>query len=420
MKNTLQTLKSKGLVQDTSDETTISNIPAGTHFYCGFDPTATSLQLGNLVPLILSIHLARAGLKPIILFGGATGLIGDPSGKSQERPLLELETIKRNIDNQMQQVRSIMQRAGISEIMFVNNWDWTQGVSILEFLRDVGKHFTINYMLAKDSVKNRIESGGISFTEFSYMLLQSFDYLHLFKNYNCKLQIGGSDQWGNITAGLELIRKKLAAETSALSIPLLTNSQGKKFGKSEGGAIWLDPEQTSPYKLYQYLLNVGDQDALKYLRMLTFLQDSELQQISTESQNKPEERIAQQYLAKELCRLIHGEEATTDAIKSSSVLFSGELDSLSPAKIKEIFSEVPSTSISCEKTKSLSLADLLVEAGLAKSKGEARRLVAGGGAYLNEKRILDASESLSAESLSAGSILIFRAGKKNYALLELI
>jgi tyrosyl-tRNA synthetase len=320
----------------------------------------------------------------------------------------------------MQQVRMIMKRSGINEIMFVNNWDWTQGVSILEFLRDVGKHFTVNYMLAKDSVKNRIESGGISFTEFSYMLLQSFDYLHLYKNYNCKLQIGGSDQWGNITAGLELIRKKLGAETSALSIPLLTNSQGKKFGKSEGGAIWLDPEQTSPYKLYQYLLNVGDQDALKYLRMLTFLPETELQQIAAESQNKPEDRVAQQYLAKELCNLIHGEEATTEAIKSSSVLFSGELEALSPAKIKEIFADVPSTSISCEKTKNLSLADLLVEAGLAKSKGEARRLVAGGGAYLNEKRIQDANQSLSVETLTTGSILIFRSGKKNYALLELL
>jgi tyrosyl-tRNA synthetase len=414
----IELLREKGLVQDYSDLELFKKLPAGSTFYVGFDPTASSLQLGNLVPLILSIHLAKAGYQPILLFGGATGLIGDPSGKSKERPLLAPEVVHENIQRQMQQASSIFKRCGLNDLRFVNNLDWTKDVSILDFLREVGKHFTVNYMLAKDSVKNRLEDGGISFTEFSYMLLQSFDYLHLYQNYNCRLQIGGSDQWGNITSGLELIRKKIAGEAYALSIPLLTNAHGKKFGKSEGGAIWLDADLTPPYQLYQYLLNVGDTDAIKYLKLFSFSPASDLNEITRQANAEPEKRITQHLLAKELCTLIHGDEATQEAIKSSEALFSGDLENFTPDKIRSMFSAAPSTDISAAKLSEFTYVDLLSSSGIVSSKGEARRLISGGGAYFNEKRIEDPAQKV--PTLTAGQVIVLRSGKKKYLLVDVI
>ncbi len=404
----LDELENRGLLFDIANKEALTPCP----FYLGIDPTAPSLQIGNLVGLLTTARLAQAGFEPIILFGGATGSIGDPSGKSAERKLLDRSEIQSNIEAQKKQVNEIFSKLNITP-KFVDNYDWTHNVSILDFLRDIGKHFTVNYMLAKDSVKNRIEGDGISFTEFTYMLLQAFDFLFLYKNYGCKLQVGGSDQWGNMTAGLELIRRKLSGEASVLCWPLLTDKAGRKFGKSESDAIWLDPKLTSPYKCYQYLLNVADDEVIKLLKIFSFKSLNDISAIESEFKAAPEKRTAQKELAESVTKLVHGEEKTAEALNATSVLFGGgDLNQLPETLLKEVFSEVPHSRVS--KDERLSASDLFIKAGVVKSKGEAKRLISAGGAYIQGTRISDPDESVRLDR----SVLILRSGKKSYFLVE--
>ena len=417
--NLLEELTWRGLVQDISDPEALSKLKQGDVFYLGFDPSAPSLQVGNLVPLIVSIHLTKAGFNPILLFGGATGSIGDPGGRSSERNLLELEQVANNVKLQEQQARAIWQSAGSSIApTFVNNIEWTKDITALSFLRDVGKHFTVNYMLAKDSIKSRLGGEGISYTEFSYMLLQAFDYLHLYQTKRCRLQIGGSDQWGNLTAGLELIRRKIQGEAYALSCPLITNSDGKKFGKSEGNAVWLDPSMTSPYKFHQFWLNVPDGDVIRLIKVFTFESKQRVDSIEAEMLAQPEKRAAQQLLADSVCTLVHGAQATIDAKRSADALFSGSLEGLSSAQLLELFKDAPTTTITAAQVRELDLLGLL-SVTVAKSKGEARRLVQGGGIYLDNARVSDEALKLKDTAIQKQGFIIIRSGKKNYHLVRL-
>lgn len=414
----LDDLKARGLVFDTTDPEIDKKLEKSTAFYVGIDPTAPFMQLGNLLSLIMIAHLSKAGFSPILLFGGATGSIGDPSGKSKERNLLDDETVNKNIAQQSADAKSILERLGVTP-KFVNNADWTKNVPVIDFLRDVGKFFTVNYMIAKDSVKQRLEGDGISFTEFSYMLLQSFDFLHLYSHHNCKLQIGGSDQWGNMTAGLELIRKKASGEAYALCWPLLTDAQGKKFGKSESGTIWLNKNGTSSFKLYQFFLNLSDDDAKKFSPLLSLKPLTEIQSNLNDSAASPEKRIAQKSLGEEIVKLIHGEEGLKEALKASEVLFgSGNITDLSEETLKDVFSEVPHTSIDKASLNELTLLDLFVSTKLSNSKGDARRLIQQGGAYIHGERITDGAVKFSESAFKEKQVLVLRAGKKQYALLE--
>jgi tyrosyl-tRNA synthetase len=416
--NILEELTWRGLLQDISDPEALSKLKQGDAFYIGFDPTARSLQIGNLVPLVVSIHLTKAGFKPILLFGGATGTIGDPSGKNAERNLLDLEQVAQNVRLQEKQAENLWKQAGATVTpLFVNNLDWTKDVSLLTFLREVGKHFTVNYMTSKEVVKTRLAGEGISYTEFSYMLLQSFDFLHLYQHHNCKLQIGGSDQWGNLTAGLELIRKKIQGEAYALSFPLITNSEGKKFGKSEGNALWLDPEMTSPYKFHQFWLNVPDADAIRLLKVFTFESREKIEEVERASAAKPEDRLAQKLLADSVCTLVHGAQATEDAKRAAEALFKGSLDGLSSSMIQEIFADAPSSVVTPAQVDELDILTLL-STTVAKSKGEARRLVQGGGIYLDNERVADEKLKVSDTKLLSNGFIVLRSGKKNYHIVR--
>jgi tyrosyl-tRNA synthetase len=407
----------RGLIQDISDPESLKRLSNGDRFYIGFDPTAPSLQLGNLVPMIVMIHLGQAGLAPIMLFGGATGAIGDPSGKSAERPLLHREEIERNILSQQTKAQEIFERCQV-KVAFVNNYDWTGPIGLIEFLREIGKHFTVNYMIAKEVVKARLEAEGISFTEFSYMLLQANDFLHLYKAMGCKMQAGGSDQWGNITAGLELIRRKIQGDACAFSVPLLTDSQGKKFGKSEGGALWLDPAMTSPYRLHQFFLNVADQDVVKLLKVFTFMREDEIAALGETVSSAPEKREAQRLLADSVCTLVHGEQATRDAKRGAEVLFGGSLEGLSRGLLEEIFREVPSSSFAREQVSGFSFVDLLAECGMMPSRGEAKKLIKNGGAYLNNQRIADINLQMRDNPVLDSGLFVIRTGKKSYHLIR--
>lgn len=415
----LHELEWRGLLQDVSDREALEKLPKGTPFYIGFDPTAPSFQVGNLVPLIVAGHLSRAGFTPIILFGGATGTIGDPGGKSAERVLLDLDRVAANVELQQNQVRTLLSRMGFKEEpLFVNNLEWTKDVSVLSFLRDVGKHFTVNYMIAKDSVKSRLSGEGISYTEFSYMLLQAFDFLHLYQSKKVKLQIGGSDQWGNITAGLELIRRRLGEQAFALSFPLITDSQGKKFGKSAGNAMWLDPSMVSPYKFHQFWLNTQDADVIKLLKLFTLKTKEEIAELEQAMAQSPESRPGQRALADAVCTLVHGESATQEAIKSAEALFGGSLDGLSTEQLLDLFSEAPTTEVTREEVSTMDLLSLLAKT-VAKSKGEARRLLSGGGIYVDNCRATEESLKIADTNLSKTGLLILRSGKKNYHVVKM-
>ena len=418
LKETIEELKWRGLLYEATDEEAIAKLESDKSFYVGIDPTASSMQLGNLLPLIVSAHLAKAGLKPMFLFGGATGAIGDPSGKSDERKLLDAATVESNISTQSTQATEIFKRLDITP-KFVNNADWTKEVTFIEFLREVGKYFTVNYMIAKETVKTRLEGSGISYAEFSYMLLQANDFRHLYETENCRLQLGGSDQWGNITAGLELIRKKIQGEAYGLCWPLITDSQGRKFGKSEAEVVWLSAELTSPYKLHQFWLNIDDKDAVPYLKMFTFLSKKEIESLEKAQEEAPHKREAQKALADSLVTLVHGEQAVIDAKKSAEVLFGGSIEGLSENQLEEIFSDVPSSTIERSKAGEMTYLETLVETGCVKSKGEGKRLVTGGGAYLNNIRVEDPEAKLSDTDALKGSLLILRTGKKNYHLVKI-
>ena len=393
--------------------------------YAGFDPTADSLQAGNLVPVMGLRRFQQAGHKPIALVGGATGMIGDPSGKSDERNLLIPETLEHNLSCQKKQLEQLLDfGTDENKVMIVNNYDWMKEFSFLEFLRDVGKNFRIGEMMSKDSVKNRIgsEGSGMSYTEFSYQILQGYDFYHLYKNMDCEIQIGGSDQWGNIVSGTELIRRKLGVETQAFGItfPLVTTATGEKLGKSAGNAIWLDPEKTSPYEFYQYWINTDDRDVERYLLMFSFKPLNKIKAIVEEHQTAPERRMGQKALAEEITEMVHGQDQLQKALSASKVLFGGSIEGLSADDLKSIFSDVPSTSIDeSDLNEGISILDLFAQVELSPSRGQAKKLVQSGGAYLNNEKITDIGLVVKKENLASESVLILRSGKKKYHLVQL-
>ncbi|MBC8871136.1 MAG: tyrosine--tRNA ligase [Planctomycetes bacterium] len=417
----------RGLIHQVTDD---QQLPAWLQaasrtVYIGFDPTADSLHVGSLLPLLTLRRFQRAEHRPIALVGGATGMIGDPSGKSEERNLLSVETLRANVAGLERQMRRLLDfDCGDTSALLVNNFDWMQGFSFLEFLRDIGKNFPVNVMLAKDSVKGRLErtDSGLSFTEFSYMLLQAYDFVYLNEHYGCELQAGGSDQWGNITAGIDLGRRMRGVQLYGLTCPLLTTSDGTKMGKTEQGAIWLSTARTSPYAFYQYWINVADSDAGMCLRFLTELEREEIEALDSSREQEPHQRQSQKRLAEELTRLLHGEEGLATAQGATNIFFGAEIDDLNDAQLVEIFADVPSKQFPKDQLAGdgLPLVDALVLAGLAKSKSEARRTIKQGGAYVNNRRVTDVEARLTANDLASESVIVLRAGKKRYALLRFV
>ncbi len=389
-------------------------------FYCGFDPSAESLHIGNLVPIMGMMHFQRRGHKPVVLVGGGTGLIGDPSGKTEERKLQTLDDIERNLAGIRAQLGKMLAFEGENAAIMVNNADWLRELRLLDFLRDFGKHFSVNVMLARESVRARLQDRdhGISYTEFTYSLLQAYDFLHLHDTFGCRLQLGGSDQWGNIVAGMDLTRRLRQSETFGLTFPLVTKSDGAKFGKSEEGNVWLDPKRTSPYKFYQFWINQADGDVPRLLRYFTFLPQEEIEALEHELSAAPEKRAAHRKLAEEVTAMIHGKEQLANAVKASQAMFGGDLSGLDDATLEDIFSEMPSTSFPRETLASgKPLVDVLVESGVFASKGEARRMIKSGGVYLNNARVAE-DATLTPDSLSSERIAVVRKGKKNYHLLK--
>lgn len=391
--------------------------------YIGFDPTAASLHVGSLLPMMALARMQRFGHTPIAIVGGGTGMIGDPSGKTVSRQLLTVEKIDENLAGIRAQLEKVLDfDAPVNPARIVNNADWLRQLNLLEFLRDTGKHFTISYMLAKDSVKRRLEQeDGLTFTEFSYMMLQAYDYLVLHDHYKVALQMGGSDQWGNITAGCELIRKLRAGKAHGLVMPLVTTSSGVKFGKTEAGAVWLDPELTSPFRFYQFWLNTDDRDVPKYLRFFTFMDQEAVTALEDELTRSPGKREAPRALAREVTRLIHGEEAVARAERASALLFGDRITELTVAEVTAVFDDVPSTVVEADRVAGdgMGVTELLVATGLAGSKGEAARLVKGGGVYVNNRRVADERGRLTAEQAIEGRLFVLRKGARQYHLVRL-
>ncbi|HEX9944837.1 MAG TPA: tyrosine--tRNA ligase [Thermoanaerobaculia bacterium] len=397
--------------------------------YIGFDPTAASLHVGSLLPILGLARLQRFGHSPIAIAGGGTGMIGDPSGKSQERQLLTKEKIEENLQGIKGQLARFLDfEAKDNPARIVNNADWLATIPLIDFLRDVGKYFTVNAMTAKESVRRRLEGEeGISFTEFSYMLLQAYDYLVLYDHYGCRLQMGGSDQWGNITAGADLIRRlrgEGAEEKLAhgLVFPLVTTSSGVKFGKTEAGTIWLDPALTSPFRFYQFWINTDDRDVVTYLKFFTWLKQEEIAELEEKVRTAPQEREAQRWLAREVTRMVHGEEELARAERASAVLFGAEISELSPREVLDIFADVPSITVERFRLdgQGLPLAELLVSSGLVPSKGEARRSIQGGGVYLNNRRVADERKAVTVDDSVGGEFVVLRKGRKEYRLVRLL
>lgn len=417
----LQDLERRGLIQQTTDEDGLRKHLAENKItlYCGFDPTADSLHIGHLLPLTMLMRFQRAGHRPIALIGAGTGMIGDPSGRSTERSLNEMNVVHDYADSLRNQMANILQ-ADQEDSGFVarNNYDWLSKLNIIEFLRDVGKHFTVNYMLAKDSVASRIEDG-ISFTEFSYMLLQSYDFMKLYEEENCTLQIGGSDQWGNITAGLEFIRRTRKegeeAEAYGLTVPLITKADGTKFGKTAGGAVWLDPEKTSPYEFYQFWYNTDDRDVIKFINYFTFLEQEEIAVLEKAVEENPGAREAQKRLAEEMTKLVHGEAALNQAIKISEALFSGDVKELTMEEIEQGFKDVPNYETEKEE---IPLVDLLVAAKISPSKRQAREDINNGAIYINGERNQDVQHVVTAEDRLEDAFTVIRRGRRKYFLVR--
>ncbi len=423
--NIYDELQWRGLVADCTDvEQLRRRLSSGPiTLYAGFDPTADSLHVGNLVPLIALRRFQLLGHNPIAIAGGATGSIGDPSGKSAERNLLTHEVLQENITSVKKQLQQLLDfDTSTNPARLLDNASWTAPVSYLDFLRDIGKFFTVNMMVAKESVRARMEDRevGISYTEFSYMLLQAFDFFHLRKEHECELQIGGTDQWGNITAGIELTRKKLGAQIFGLTLPLITNADGSKFGKTVAGAIWLDAKRTSVYRFYQFWIRTDDRDVIRMLKFFTFLSLEEIALIEQEHLAKPEARAAHKALAKAVTDLIHGPNATQEAMRASEILFGGELEGISEATFNDIVGEVPTKSIEPFKTDGTGfpLVDALVHAGVATSKGQARKDIEGGGIYVNNLRETSVTRVLSPTDLLFGKHILIRKGKRNYVVLS--
>ncbi len=423
MTDILAELDWRGLYADCTDRAALakrlSEGPAT--LYCGFDPTADSLHVGNLVPLLALRRFQQHGHHPIALAGGATGMVGDPSGKSDERNLLTPEQLAHNLDRIKPQLARFLAFEGVKNpARLVNNHDWTGDVTFLAFLRDIGKHITVNSMVAKDSVRSRMQDrgDGISFTEFSYMLLQAHDFYHLRKTFNCELQVGATDQWGNITVGTELTRKKLGATVWGLVFPLLTKSDGAKYGKTATGAVWLDPRRTSPYRFYQFFVNADDADVVKLLKTLTFLSKDEIAALEKELKSNPGARAAQKTLAKEMTVLVHGQEALDAALKASAILFGGSLEGVTEQIFNDVGGEVPTKDLEKAKLEGAGapIAELVVHAGLESSKGAARKSLEAGGVYLNNLRI-DHTRRVTTSDLLFGKYLLLRKGKKSHAVV---
>ena len=389
--------------------------------YCGFDPTADSLHVGSLLPVMTLARLQRAGHTPVALVGGGTGLIGDPSGKRAERTLQTAEQVEANAAGIRRQLERFLDFDGPAGARMVNNADWLTTVGLTDFLRDVGKHFTVGYMTAKESVRSRVETG-LSFTEFSYMLLQAYDFLVLYQRDGVTVQIGGSDQWGNITAGTELVRRSAGGQAHGLTMPLVTNASGAKFGKTEAGAVWLDPERTSPYRFYQFWLGTGDDDVLGYLKLFTWLGRDEVAGLAEQMEARPGARDAQRALARAVTTMVHGQAATEAAERTGRALFGGDLAGLSAAALAEVFDEAPTLDVPAARFAGdgVPAVDLLVEAGLAASKGEARRLVKGGGVRVGDDRADDEGRLVTAADAVDGAVVVLRKGKKSVAVVRLV
>lgn len=418
-------LRWRGLIHDIMPGTEELLSEGMTSAYIGFDPSSDSLHIGNLVSILLLRHLQLDGHKPYALVGGATGMIGDPSGKSEERNLLDEKTLRENQESIKKQLARFLDFSADTPnaAVMVNNYDWMKNFSFLEFIRDIGKHITVNYMTAKDSVKKRLDSG-MSFTEFTYQLVQGYDYLHLYQNFNVKLQMGGSDQWGNITTGTELIRRKAGGEAFALTSPLITKADGGKFGKTESGTIWLDAEKTSPYHFFQFWLNAADEDAINYIRIFTFLPKEEIEELIAAHSQAPHERLLQRKLAEEVTRLVHSEEALHSAIEATQILFGKgtheSLAALDEETLLSIFEGVPIFQIDQSLLEQgVVLIDLLaVHTAIFPSKGEARRTIQGGGVSLNKEKMSNADEQVNKSHLIGNRFLLVQKGKKQYYLIR--
>ncbi len=422
MAGVLDDFKARGLVETVSDEALGKLLDSETvSFYAGYDPTAKSLQIGNLFAIVTMRRLQLAGHRPVVIVGGATGMIGDPSGKSDERNLLDEETIQSNLNAMRGQLENLLDfDCGENSAVMLNNYDWLGKFTFLEFLRDVGKRFRLGEMLSKESVRRRVDSeAGMSFTEFTYQMLQAYDFLYLYRNYGVRLQLGGGDQWGNITAGIELTRKVDSTQVFGMVIPLVTDAQGRKFGKSEGGTIYLDPEMTSPYQMYQYLINSDDTSVLTYLKYFTFLTLDEIADLERQIQENPAARQAQKTLAASVVEMVHGKAGLESAAKATRIFFGEKIENLSDADLTGIFADVPAVELSRSALDAgLNVLDLLAETPLFKSKGEARRAVGQNGVYLNNEPISDTEQSISAEDLASETALVIRKGKKNYCLVK--
>jgi tyrosyl-tRNA synthetase len=427
--NFVEELKWRGMIHDIMPGTEELLKKERTSGYIGFDPTADSLHIGHMVQVMMLMHFQRAGHTPIALVGGATGMIGDPSGKSEERNLLDEPSLRKNQEAIKKQLSKFLDFQSDKEnrAIMVNNYDWMKEYSFLGFIRDIGKHITVNYMMSKDSVKKRISSEakeGMSFTEFSYQLVQGTDFLHLYNNNNCKLQMGGSDQWGNIVTGTELIRRKSGGEAFALTCPLITKSDGSKFGKTESGNVWLDPEKTSPYQFYQFWLNVSDEDAAKYIKIFTLLNREEIESIIVDHAKVPHERLLQKRLAEETTVMVHSRNDLESAVEASQILFGkGTTESLrkmNESTFLSVFEGVPVFEISREiLNKGVTLSDLCAEhSQVFSSKGELRRLVQGGGLSLNKEKIDSSEKIIDSGYLLNGKYLLIQKGKKSYYLIK--
>ncbi|MCO8286161.1 tyrosine--tRNA ligase [Tetragenococcus halophilus] len=413
-----QELKQRGLVHQTTDEKALEEQlnKESVKLYVGFDPTADSLHIGHLLPILMLRRFQQNGHTPIALVGGGTGMIGDPSFKDQERQLNPLETVQDWSNNVKQQLSQFIDFNNEKNPAIVaNNYDWLGEMTLIDFLRDIGKNFTINYMMSKESVKRRIEAG-ISYTEFAYQLLQAYDFLKLYQKYGCLLQLGGSDQWGNITSGIELLHREEDVQGFGLTMPLITKADGKKFGKTEGNAIWLDANKTSPYEFYQFWLNTDDRDAVRFLKYFTFFSLDEIAQIEEEFQQAPETRVAQKALAKDVTTLVHGQKGYEQAKRISEALFSGSVKELNTEELDQAFGGVPAYEVDSDD--SLNLVEILIAAGIDSSKRQAREDINNGAIYLNGDRIQDTSYEIQASDKLGGKTTVIRRGKKRYFLLR--
>ncbi|WP_442509198.1 tyrosine--tRNA ligase [Novipirellula sp. SH528] len=421
--NLIEELRWRGLIHQTTDEVELGKLlQSGPQtIYIGFDPTASSLHVGHLMQVMMLRRFQRAGHRPIALVGGATGMIGDPSGKSEERNLLTAEQLQANVDGVAEQMKQFLNFSGDQGALLLNNFEWMKSYSYLEFLRDVGKNFPVGAMMGKESIRSRLDSeAGLSYTEFSYMLLQAYDFVQLSREHGCKIQAGGSDQWGNITAGIDLGRRMLGEQLFGLTAPLLTTSDGRKMGKTEKGAIWLDPERTSPYEFFQYWVNVEDADVMRCIAYLTEIEREEYDELAAQTEADAGKRVAQKRLATWMTELVHGEQGLESAERATKILFGGEIEKASDAQLSQIFADVPSTEAerSALSGEGWWIVEALQASGLTTSSSDARRAIKEGSIYLNNRRVGDMNHRLSEEDLASETVTVLRRGKRKYALIR--